>query len=154
KLRLPAAAPAEVAREAAERIAVEIRDPDRCGRYAARVIEGVRFGPSPRWMQQRLAACGVRALGNVIDVTNYVLLETGQPLHAFDLDRVRGGRIVVRRAEAGERLVTLDEKERRLSEDDLVIADAERPLVLAGVMGGADAEVGEGTTRVLLESAH
>jgi len=133
---------------------VAIEWPERCGRYAARVVEGVRFGPSPRWMRARLQACGMRSLGNLVDVTNYVLLETGQPLHAFDLDRVRGARIRVRAAEEGERLVTLDGRERTLSADDLVIADAERALVLAGVMGGEEAEVTESTTRILLESAH
>lgn len=133
---------------------VEIEWAERCGRYAARVLEGLRFGPSPRWMQARLTACGMRPLGNLIDVTNYVLLETGQPLHAFDLDKVRGGRIRVRAAGEGEKLTTLDGKERHLVADDLVIADEERALVLAGVMGGEDAEVGEGTTRVLIESAH
>lgn len=153
RLRMPEARPLESGAATAERIAVEIRAPDRCGRYAARVVEGVSFGPSPLWMQQRLLACGVRALGNVIDVTNYVLLELGHPLHAFDLDRIRGGRIVVRTAAPGETLVTLDDKERRLVEEDLVIADGERALVLAGVMGGAEAEVGPQTTRVLLESA-
>ncbi|AKU90534.1 phenylalanine--tRNA ligase subunit beta [Vulgatibacter incomptus] len=140
--------------DASSLVSIGIERPDRCGRYAARVAEGVRFGPSPRWLRARLETCGVRSLGNVIDVTNYVLLETGHPLHAFDLDRVRGSRIVVRGAHAGEKLVTLDGKERTLDPDDLVIADAERALVLAGVMGGADAEVGEGTTRVLLESAY
>lgn len=133
---------------------VEIEWAERCGRYAARVLEGLRFAPSPRWMQARLMACGMRPLGNLIDVTNYVLLETGQPLHAFDLDRVRDQRIRVRAAEEGEQLTTLDGKERILSSDDLVIADAERALVLAGVMGGEDAEVNENTTRVLIESAH
>src|SRR5690606_3512538 len=104
-------------------------------------------------MRSRLELCGVRALGSVIDVTNYVLLELGEPLHAFDLDRVAGPRIVVRMAGEGERLVTLDGKERTLAAEDLVIADADRALVLAGVMGGADAEVGQGTRRVLLEAA-
>src|SRR5690606_30168378 len=137
-----------------EKASVAIEWPERCGRYAARVVEGVRFGPSPRWMQARLLACGMRPLGNLTDVTNYVLLETGQPLHAFDLDRVTGARIRVRAAKEGERLVTLDGKERTLCADDLVIADAERALVLAGVMGGEDAEVTEATTRVLIESAH
>jgi len=138
--------------EDAAQVAIEWEE--RCGRYAARVVEGVRFGPSPRWMQARLLACGMRPLGNLIDVTNYVLLETGQPLHAFDLGRVTGARIRVRAAKEGERLVTLDGKERTLCADDLVIADAERALVLAGVMGGEDAEVTEATTRVLIESAH
>lgn len=153
RLKLPSASPVEEGGPVADAASVEIVAEDRCGRYAARVVEGVRFGPSPRWMQQRLTACGVRALGNVIDVTNYVLLETGHPLHAFDLDKVAGGRIVIRMAGEGEKIETLDEKERALSPDDLVIADSEKALVIAGVMGGADAEVGEGTTRVLIESA-
>ncbi|HWV38362.1 MAG TPA: phenylalanine--tRNA ligase subunit beta [Vulgatibacter sp.] len=153
RLRAVDASPREAGAKARERFSVEVERPDLCGRYAARVVEGVAFGPSPRWMRKRLEACGMRSLGNLIDVTNYVLLETGQPLHAFDLDRVAGRSIVVRAAREGERLRTLDGVERALAPDELVIADAEKPLVLAGVMGGADAEVGEGTTRVLLESA-
>lgn len=153
-LRRPGDALEESGEAVQGKASVEIEWGDRCGRYAARVVEGLRFGASPRWMQARLTACGMRPLGNLIDVTNYVLLETGQPLHAFDLDRVRGQRIRVRAAEEGEALTTLDGKERRLRADDLVIADADRALVLAGVMGGEDAEVGAETTRVLLESAH
>ena len=153
-LKARPASPAERGAAAEGLVQVAIEDPERCTRYAARVVEGVKFGPSPRWMQARLETCGVRALGNVIDVTNYVLLELGHPLHAFDLDRVHGAKVVARRAAEGEKLVTLDGKERVLSGEDLVIADADRPLVLAGVMGGADAEVGATTTRVLLECAH
>jgi len=153
RLRALDARPAEGGAEAGDAVSVSVERPDLCGRYAARVVEGVAFGPSPRWMQARLEACGMRSLGNLIDVTNYVLLETGQPLHAFDLDRVAGHRIVVRAAAEGEKLTTLDGVERELAPDDLVIADAKKPLVLAGVMGGADGEVGEGTTRVMLESA-
>lgn len=137
-----------------EAASVAIEWEERCGRYAARVVEGVRFGASPRWMQARLTACGMRPLGNLVDITNYVLLETGQPLHAFDLDKVKGARIRVRAAGEGEKLTTLDGKERTLRADDLVIADEERALVLAGVMGGEDAEVTADTTRVLIESAH
>lgn len=154
ELKRPAPVVREEGAPVAERASVEILAPDRCGRYMARVLEGVRFGPSPRWMQARLTACGMRPLGNLIDVTNYVLLEAGHPLHAFDLDRVAGASIRVRMAEEGEKLTTLDGKERTLTADDLVIADRDRALVLAGVMGGEDAEVGEGTQRVLLESAH
>lgn len=153
-LRPEEASPREQGASAGSLVSVQIEAEDRCGRYAARVVEGVRFLPSPRWMQTRLELCGMRPLGNLIDVTNYVLLETGHPLHAFDLDKIAGQKVVVRMAKEGEKLTTLDEKERTLSSDDLVIADGERALVLAGVMGGADAEVGEGTTRVLLESAH
>lgn len=153
-LRRPQPEVREGAAQATALASVRIDAADRCGRYAARVVEGVAFGPSPRWMQARLTACGMRPLGNLIDVTNYVLLEAGHPLHAFDLDRVAGASIEVRLAKEGEKLTTLDGKERALSQDDLVIADREKALVLAGVMGGEDAEVGEGTTRVLLESAH
>src|SRR5512137_133065 len=132
---------------------VTIEAPDRCFRYAGRVIEGVRIGPSPAWLAQRLEACGVRSISNVVDATNFVLLEWGQPLHAFDLDKVKGAEIVVRMARAGEKMVTLDGVERTLSTDDLVIADRDRASALAGVMGGGDSEISAGTTRVLLESA-
>ncbi len=132
---------------------VRIEAPDRCPRYAARVIEGVRIGPSPAWLARRLEACGVRSISNVVDATNFVLLERGQPLHAFDLDKVHGAEIVVRMARAGERMTTLDGVERTLSPDDLVIADHDRASALAGVMGGGDSEISDGTTRVLLESA-
>ncbi|MFT3836587.1 MAG: phenylalanine--tRNA ligase subunit beta [Myxococcaceae bacterium] len=139
--------------KAAESIGIRIEDQERCLRYSARVIDGVKVGPSPAWMQQRLKACGVRALSNVVDVTNYVLLEYGQPLHGFDLDQLGGHQIVVRTAKAGEKLTTLDGKERTLAADDLLICDREKPHVLAGVMGGAQSEVTDKTTRVLLEAA-
>ncbi|MCD4748945.1 MAG: phenylalanine--tRNA ligase subunit beta [Thermoanaerobaculales bacterium] len=144
----------ETTESAQELAAVEIRDPDLCSRYVARVIRGVRLIPSPQWLQDRLERCGVRPINAIVDATNYVLLETGQPLHAFDLDRLAGRRIVVRRANAGEILETLDGLERKLETDDLVIADAERAVALAGVMGGADSEIGDTTIDVLLESAH
>jgi phenylalanyl-tRNA synthetase beta chain len=132
---------------------VEVTDPQLCHRYVGRVVVDVRVGPSPRWMAERLERCGIRSINNVVDVTNYVMLETGQPLHAFDLDRLSGGGVVVRAARAGEVLVTLDGVERRLPEGALVIADRERVVALGGIMGGLDTEIRPDTRRVLLESA-
>jgi phenylalanyl-tRNA synthetase beta chain len=140
--------------DATELASVEIVDPALCPRYVARVIRGVSVGPSPEWMQRRLLNCGVRPINAVVDATNYVLLELGQPLHAFDLDLVRGRRIIVRPAEAGEKLTTLDGEERELDSSMLMIADGEGVVALAGIMGGADSEINENTTDVLLESAH
>ena len=140
--------------EVAALAAVEIADPELCPRYAARVITGLTVKPSPPWLAQRLRAVGLRPINNVVDVTNYVLWEMGQPLHAFDRDRLEGGRIVVRRARRGERITTLDGRERALAPDMLMICDAERPVAVGGVMGGATSEVRPGTTTVLLESAH
>lgn len=134
-------------------VKVRIDDLERCPRYAARVIEGAKIGPSTTWMQNRLRSVGIRALSNAVDVTNFVLMECGQPLHAFDLDKVQGGQIVVRRAKKAEKMTTLDAKERVLSEDDLCICDEKAPSALAGVMGGATSEVSDKTTRILLESA-
>ncbi len=132
---------------------VDVEDAQRCPRYLARVIEGVQIAPSPLWLQERLRSCGIRPISNVVDATNLVLLELGHPLHAFDLDQLAGARIIVRRAHEGEPLTTLDGKERKLTADDLVIADGEKPVALAGVMGGQTSEVSSGTTRLLLESA-
>jgi phenylalanyl-tRNA synthetase beta chain len=140
--------------EAAKLAMVAIEAPDLCDRYSGGVFAGLRAGPSPWWMQRRLIAAGVRPVSHVVDVTNYVMLELGQPLHAFDLDLVQGRAIVVRRAAEGETLVTLDGVERRLLPDDLVIADSERAIALAGVMGGANTEINPRTDRVFLESAH
>jgi len=133
---------------------IETEDYDLCPRYCARVIEGVKIGPSPEWMRRRLEACGVRSINNVVDISNYVLLEYGHPLHAFDLDTLRGRKIIVRRAKPGELIVTIDDKKRTLDKANLVIADAERPVALAGVMGGAETEVSEGTVNLLIESAY
>ena len=132
--------------------AVAIDDPDLCARYIATVIEGITVGPSPRWLQERLQAAGQRPINNVVDVTNYVMLELGNPLHAFDADRLQGT-VVVRLAREGERLTTLDGEDRELSDDTLLITDDSGPIALAGVMGGLESEVSEGTTRVLLEAA-
>jgi phenylalanyl-tRNA synthetase beta chain len=129
---------------------------DRAGapRYLARVITGVTLGPSPEWVAKRLTAAGVRPISNIVDATNYALLVTGHPMHAFDLDKLSGSRIVVRRAAEGEEIVTIDGATRELVADDLVIADAEAPVALAGIMGGRDTEVSDSTTRILLESAY
>ncbi|MFN3467038.1 MAG: phenylalanine--tRNA ligase subunit beta, partial [Candidatus Brocadiales bacterium] len=124
-----------------------------CPRYTARVIRGVKIGPSPAWLQQRLEAVGLRPINNVVDVTNYVLMEWSQPLHAFDLDKLDGREIIVRRALAGERIETIDGAKLDLNTETLVIADASRPVALAGVMGGKYTEVHEGTSNILLESA-
>ncbi|MEM8738183.1 MAG: phenylalanine--tRNA ligase subunit beta [Planctomycetota bacterium] len=133
--------------------AVEVREAEACPVYTARVITGVRVGPSPPWLVARLEAVGLRSVNNVVDVTNFVLMELGQPLHAFDLDQLSGGRVVVRPASPGERFTAIDGSRHELSAGTLVIADAEKPQAVAGIMGGADSEVGEATTRVLLESA-
>ena len=133
---------------------VEILAPDSCHRYCATVIEGVKIGPSPKWMQDRLAVCGMRPISNIVDVTNYVMLELGQPLHSFDYKQIRGNKIIVRHAVEGETMYTLDETERKFSADILLIADAERPVAVAGIMGGLSSEVREYTTSILLESAN
>jgi phenylalanyl-tRNA synthetase beta chain len=137
-----------------ERASVEIADPDLCNRYVATLVEGVKIGPSPAWMQERIVAAGMRPINNIVDITNYVMMEVGQPLHAFDFDRIGGGKIVVRRPRPGELLTTLDDVQRRLEPEMLVIADATEPVALAGVMGGAESEVSDTTTNVLLESAN
>lgn len=136
-----------------EATSVENTEPDLCPVYTARVIRGVTVGPSPDWLAQRLEAVGLRPVNNVVDITNFVLLETGQPLHAFDLGKLDGGRIVVRRATAGEKFNAIDGTKHELRDDMLVIADASSAQAVAGVMGGADSEVGDTTTDILLESA-
>lgn len=153
-LKLPQLPVSEAGGDAATQTSVTIESPELCPRYAAKLVRGVKIAPSPLWMQARLLAAGQKPISNVVDVTNYVMIELGQPLHAFDLDKLAGGRIVVRTAHDGELLMTLDEKERRVSPEMLVIADAEKPVAVAGVMGGFDSEVGDGTTNLLLESAH
>ena len=151
----PAARDAEPSGDdgAEDHATVEIADPDVCLRFTARVFEDVRIGPSPLWLKQRLMAAGQRPISNVVDITNYVMLTTGQPLHAFDLDEVRGRRIVVRRATEGETMTTLDGVERRFSSDMALVCDAEGPSGIAGVMGGLISEVSQKTTRVLMEAA-
>ncbi|MHB8731662.1 MAG: phenylalanine--tRNA ligase subunit beta [bacterium] len=140
--------------DARRRVSVTIQDPEGCPRFTATVLDEVRAGPSPAWMQRRLEAAGVRAINNVVDVTNYVMLEMGQPMHAFDLARVGGRRLIVRRAKPGETLVTLDGVTRTVDEDTLVVADAAHAVSLAGIIGGQDTEIGPDTTAVLLEAAY
>jgi phenylalanyl-tRNA synthetase beta chain len=154
RLRLPETAPPEPGAPARQAIAVQIEAPDGCSHYVARVVRGVKGGASPDWLVRKLEASGLRSRGVVVDVTNLVLLELGQPLHGFDLRQLRGGEVRVRRARAGEKLATLDGETRELDPKDLVIADAERAIALAGVMGGRETEVTAGTTDVLIESAH
>jgi phenylalanyl-tRNA synthetase beta chain len=151
--RVPETAVKESGEAVSELARVRIEAPDLCARYTVRVVNDVRVGPSPAWMAARLRAVGLRPISNVVDVTNYVLWELGHPLHAFDHATVRAATIVVRRARPGERFRTLDGQERELDDSMCVIADPERAIGLAGVMGGANTEVTEETTRVLLESA-
>lgn len=153
-LRHPDLAVPEEGVPAHEMAAVQILAPDLCRRYIARIVTGVKVGLSPDWMQRRLVACGIRPINNVVDVTNYVMLELGQPLHAFDWDLLADHRIVVRRAGRGESITTIDGEVRELAQDMLVIADSRHPVAVAGVMGGLDAEVSDRTTTVLLESAN
>src|SRR6266576_668187 len=133
---------------------IYILDPDLCPRYTARIISGVKIGPSPEWMGRRLLAAGMRPINNIVDVTNYVMLESGQPLHGFDYDLVRQHHIIVRRARPGEEIITLDGVKRKLTPDMLLIADPEGPIAIAGVMGGAISEVNDNTTTLLLEAAN
>ncbi|MEW6442715.1 MAG: phenylalanine--tRNA ligase subunit beta [bacterium] len=157
KKRLPLRYPDSSIREAGppvgEVTSVEILSPERCPRYVARVLEGVRIGPSPFGLRRRLSLVGLRPINNIVDVTNFVMWELGQPLHAFDLDRLEDRRIVVRLPREGESLATLDGVERRLSGEDLLICDGRRPVALAGIMGGQESEIREDTARILLESA-
>jgi phenylalanyl-tRNA synthetase beta chain len=135
-------------------VRIDIEDYEGCPRYIGRLFEGVTIGPSPVWLRARLNAAGMRPISNVVDATNYVMLALGSPLHAFDSTTLHDGRIVVRRAKPGEKLRTLDGVDRNLAPDDLLIADADRPVALAGIMGGEETEIGEATTTVLLEAAN
>ena len=136
-----------------EGLTVSIEAPDLCYRYMARVVKNVKIGPSPDWMKRRLNACGVRSINNIVDITNYVMLEMGQPMHAFDINSISGKHITVRRAKEGERITTLDEQERVLTNEMLVIADEEKAVAVAGVMGGMNSEIEKDTQMVVFESA-
>ena len=153
-IRIPDTDPAGEDGEIRELVRVAIEDSRLSSRYVARMIRDIKVGPSPVWMQNLLRASGIRPISNIVDVTNFVMLETGQPLHAFDYNRLSGGEVSVRSAREGERLVTLDGQKRELTPDMIVIADREKPVALAGVMGGENSEVDAGTTTILLESAH
>jgi len=154
KVVLPGATFAEAGPPASTLAAISVTDADLCPRYSARVITGVTVAPSPEWMQRRLSLCGIRPISNIVDITNYLLLELGQPMHAFDLDRLRGAKIDVRRSGVSRRFATLDGVEREIAPEMLLIWDADGPVAVAGVMGGQNTEVLATTRRVLFESAH
>lgn len=153
-LKKPEISLKEISESAQELTTVTMEDEVRCPRYTARILKAVKIAESPGWLKKRLQLSGVRPINNIVDSTNFVMLECGQPLHAFDQTLLAEGRIVVRRARAGEKMTTLDDVERELSADMLVIADAAKPMAIAGIMGGADSEIKETTRTVLLESAH
>ena len=153
-LKTPPTAPPEGTERVEDATRVDVEDEESCPRFAARVVRGVKIGPSPDWLRKRLESIGSRSINNVVDVTNFILWEMGQPLHAYDLAKLEEHRLVVRRAREGETLVTLDGVERQLNPEMLVIADAVRPVGLGGVMGGADSEVTDATTDILIEGAH
>ncbi len=152
-LTVPTPKPAEGSTKTSDLIKVRVEAADLCPRYTARVIQGVKIGPSPKWLVDRLAAIGQPSINNVVDVTNFVLMECGQPLHAFDLARLAGKEIIVRRAKDKENFTAIDHKNYVLNDSLCVIADAQRPVALAGVMGGENSEVTEATTDIVIESA-
>ncbi len=154
QVQSPKSKAAKAEGKASDFASVEIADADLCPRYAARIVRGVKIAPSPEWLAKRLKEIGQRPINNVADITNYVLHELGQPLHAFDLSKLNGRKIIVRRARAGEKLQTLDDASRTLDTEMLVIADADRPVALAGIMGGLDSEISMSTVNVLIESAY
>jgi len=153
ELKLPAAAPRESTTPVDKLLAVRIECPDLCLRYTARVIRGVKVGPSPRWLARRLETIGITPINNVVDISNYVLMECGQPLHTFDFGRLEGAEIVVRRPRPGETIEAIDHKTYTPGPDSCLICDAQRPVAIGGVMGGAQTEISPATTDVLIESA-
>ena len=153
-LHLPEIKITEAEEKVGNRISVQVKDPDLCPRYAGRIVQGIQVTESPFWLRWKLFLLGIRPISNVVDVTNYVMMETGQPLHAFDLSFIHGNQILIRRAYPGEIFHTLDGVERRLIKDNLVIADRDRVIALAGVMGGENSEIKDETEDVFLESAY
>ncbi|MCI8336785.1 MAG: phenylalanine--tRNA ligase subunit beta [Peptococcaceae bacterium] len=135
-------------------VTISVEDPDLCKRYTAKLVKNVKIGPSPLWMQEYLRCCGMRPINNIVDIANFVMLELGQPLHTFDYQTLAGKQIIVRRAKQGEKIITLDDQERTCHRDNLLICDGERPVCIAGVMGGQNTEVTERTTDILIEAAH
>jgi len=154
KLKMPDVELANSGKAVTEFAEVEIKQPELCHRYTARIIEGIKIGPSPEWVAKRLRTAGLRSVNNVVDATNYAMLETGQPPHAFDYKKISGGKIIVRKAKAGEQLISIDGSKCDLDENMLVIADSEKPVAIAGIMGGLDTEVSDSTKTILLEDAY
>ena len=154
ELKMPAVKLAESDKDVTEFAGVEIAEPELCGRYTARIIDGVKVGPSPDWLRKRIEAAGLRSVNNVVDASNYAMLETGQPPHAFDYDKIADGKILTRKAITGERIVSIDGTTCDLDTNMLIIADARGPVAVAGVMGGLDTEVSEATATILLEDAY
>ena len=153
EIRMPDAIPNTVEADVRDAISVTIEDPEGCSRYVARVVRGVTVSESPEWLRSRLKAIGVRPINNVVDAASYVMFECGQPLHAFDYDKVDGRAINVRRSLPGEKITTLDDRERELPDDTVLITDASKPVAIAGIMGGANSEIDPSSTNVLIESA-
>lgn len=150
---LPETGYKEGAKKTEEMVSVDVRDKDLCTRYIAAGVTDVKIGPSPEWMRVRLREAGIRPINNIVDITNFIMLETGQPMHAFDAEKIRGNQIIVRRAQNGEKMKTLDDKERTFTDNMLLICDKEGPVGVAGVMGGLDSEITENTKTVIFESA-
>ncbi|MHC4545728.1 MAG: phenylalanine--tRNA ligase subunit beta, partial [Planctomycetota bacterium] len=154
ELKMPEVSPDESDKDVTQFAGVEIAEPKLCPRYTARIIEGVKIGPSPDWLSKRIEAVGLRSVNNVVDATNYAMIETGQPPHAFDYDKIVDGKIIVRKAASGERIVSIDCTTCELDADMLIIAHPRGPVAVAGVMGGLDTEVSEATSTILLEDAY
>jgi len=154
KLKLPEFELKEIGDSCSDFAKIEIKNPDGCPRYAAKVIRNIKLAPSPKWIADRLVAAGIRPINNIVDITNYVLMELGQPLHAFDYNQISDATIIVRDSEPNEKFITLDEKERELPEQTVLICDKERAVAIGGIMGGLNSEVTDKTTTILLESAY
>lgn len=154
RLEIPPVKVEQADEPTADHIKIQIDDADGCPRYAARIVRGVKIGPSPAWLQQRLQAVGQRPINNVVDAANYILMDTGHPLHTFDMRYIEDNTIIVRRARTGEKMTTLDGKERELDDKMLLICDGQRPVALAGIMGGENSEVKDDTTDILIEGAY